>query len=67
MTPVKWTPALLGRFTKAIAAAREARDAEFDFTVDTTHGQATVRFSVDYAEYLADFLSTSFAADAAVQ
>lgn len=67
MISVTWTPALLGRFVKAIDEAKKAAQLDFHFPVDTRFGTHTLHFSVDYAEFLADHLSTGFAADAAVQ
>jgi hypothetical protein len=57
MTHVNWTPELLGRFIKAIEAAKAANQALFTFPVDTRHGQVNLEFSLDYAQYLADHLT----------
>lgn len=57
MTHVRWTYEMLGRFLKAIAAAKNEHVDVFEFDVDTTRGTARLPFSVDYAEYLADHLT----------
>lgn len=67
MVHVAWTPALLGQLVKAIDEAKKAGQPDFHMPVDTRIGAHTLHFSVDYAEYLADHLSTEIAADQAVQ
>lgn len=61
MTFVYWSNELLGRFIKAIEAAKAAQEPVFGFPVETPYGPKTLEFSLDYAEYLAEHLTDSLA------